>query len=62
MDRLSEFLARVRGLPVLIAILLAILNFAIQFFPPLEPLARINLFLHLAVIVGLIGLLLGRVL
>lgn len=62
MDRLSNFLARVRGLPALIAILLAIVNLAIQFVPPLEPLARTNVFLHLAVILGLIGLLLARTL
>jgi hypothetical protein len=61
-DRLSNFLARVRGLPALIAILLAIVNLAIQFVPPLEPLARTNVFLHLAVILGLIGLLLARTL
>jgi hypothetical protein len=62
LDRLSEFLARVRGLPVLLAILLAVINLAIQFVPPLEPLARTNLFLHLAVILGLIGILLARTL
>ncbi len=60
MDRLSEFLARVRGLPSLIAILLAVLNFVIQFIPGLEILARTNLFLHLAVIIGLMGLMLAR--
>ncbi len=62
MERLSEFLARVRGLPALIAIALAILNFAIQFIPGLDLLARTNLFLHLAVILGLLGLMLARVL
>ncbi len=62
MERLSEFLARVRGLPALIAIALALLNFVIQFIPGLDFLARTNLFLHLALILGLIGLMLARVL
>ncbi len=62
MERLSEFLARVRGLPVLIAVLLVVVNLVIQFIPPLEFLARTNLLLHLGVIVGLLGLALVRVL
>ncbi len=62
MDQLSEFLARVRGLPVLVGIVLVIINLVIQFVPPLEFLARTNLLLHLGVIIGLFGLMLSRVL
>ena len=62
LDRMSEFLAKVRGLPVLIGILLVIANLVIQFIPPLEPLARTNVLLHLGVLVGLAGLMLARVL
>jgi len=62
LDRLSEFLAKRRGLPTLLAILLVIVNLIIQFIPGLEWLARTNLFLHLGVIVGLIGVLLSAAL
>ena len=62
MDQLSEFLARVRGLPVLVGIVLVLINLVIQFVPPLEFLARTNLLLHLGVIIGLFGLMLSRVL
>jgi hypothetical protein len=62
LDRLSEFLSKRRGLPTLLAILLVIVNLIIQFIPGLEWLARTNLFLHLGVIVGLIGVLLSAAL
>ena len=62
LDRLSELLAKRRGLPTLLAILLVIVNLIVQFIPGLEWLARTNLFLHLGVIVGLIGVLLSAAL
>lgn len=62
LDQLSAYLARVKGLPVLAGILLVVINLVIQFIPPLEPLARTNLLLHLGVIVGLAGMMLVRVL
>lgn len=62
LDRLSEFLARRRGLPTMIAILLVLVNLILQFVPGLEWLARSNLFLHLGVIVGLLGFLLSAAL
>jgi hypothetical protein len=62
LDRLSEFLAKRRGLPTLLAILFVIINFVIQFIPGMEWFARTNLFLHLGVIVGLIGVLLSAAL
>jgi len=61
-DRFSEFLARRRGLPVIIAILLVAINLILQFIPGLEWLARTNLFLHLGVIIGLLGILLAAAL
>ncbi len=61
-DRFSEFLARRRGLPVIIAILLVAINLIVQFIPGLEWLARTNLFLHLGVIIGLLGILLAAAL
>lgn len=62
LDRMSEFLAKVRGLPILIGILLVVINLVIQFIPPLEPLARTNVLLHLGVLIGLVGIMLARVL
>lgn len=62
LDRMSEFLAKVRGLPVLIGIVLVIANLVIQFIPVLEPLARTNVLLHLGVLIGLAGILLARAL
>ena len=59
LDRLSEFLAKRRGLPTMIAILLVIVNLILQFLPGLEWLARTNLLLHIGVIVGLLGILLS---
>ena len=62
LDRISEFLSKRRGLPTMLAILLVIVNLILQFIPGLEWLAHTNLFLHLGVIVGLIGVLLSAAL
>jgi hypothetical protein len=62
LDRLSEFLSKRRGLPTMIAILLVIINLVLQFVPGAEWLARTNLFLHLGIIIGLIGVLLSAAL
>jgi len=63
LERISNFLARKPGLPILIAIALASLNFLLQLFPDSWPiidwLAHKHLFLHLSLILGLLGLLLG---
>ncbi len=62
LDRLSEFLSKRRGLPTMIAILLVVINLVLQFVPGAEWLARTNLFLHLGIIIGLIGVLLSAAL
>jgi hypothetical protein len=62
LDRLSEFLAKRRGLPMMIAVGLIVLNLLVQFIPGLDWLARTNLFLHLGLIVGFIGILLSAAL
>ena len=62
LDRLSEFLSKRRGLPTMIAILLVAINLALQFIPGAEWLARTNLFLHVGVIVGFLGILLSAAL
>jgi len=62
LDRISEYLAHNKGLPVFVGVLLVILNYAAQFFAPVPVVGFIgstNLLLHLGVIVGLIGILLG---
>lgn len=65
MKRISEFLARLPGLPVLIGLGLILLNFVLQLLPAwpvIEWMARVNLLLHLGLLVSLIGVLLIRAL
>ena len=59
LDRLSQLLAQVRGLPILVAVGMVLLNFLLQYVevPAIAVLAESNLFLHLAVVVGLLGVL-----
>lgn len=62
LKQLSEFLAHHRGLPVLLGVALAALNFILELLPPLPIigwLTEVDLFLHLGVIVGFLGLLIG---
>lgn len=65
LKRVGDFLARVPGLPILVAVGLVILNFVLQLLPDWPVvgwLARSHLLLHLGVIVGFLGVLLGDVL
>jgi hypothetical protein len=74
MSQLLDRMERVRGLPVLVGVALVLLNFVLQvalhFIVPgaerngflLFLLTDGNLFLHLGVLVGLVGLLVGDVL
>lgn len=61
LDRFSQFLAQVRGLPILLAVGLVLLNLMLQFvqIPMVVVLAETNVFLHLGVVVGLLGVLLS---
>jgi len=62
LKRSSEFLARLPGLPILVAIGLVAFNFVLQLLPDWPVvgwLAHTNLFLHAGLIVGLLGILLG---
>jgi hypothetical protein len=61
LDRLSAFIARYKGLPTMLAVLLVVLNFVVQFLP-LGWLSSSNLLLHLGIVVGLTGLLLAEAL
>jgi len=61
-DRLSEYLAHNKAMPVFLGVLLVILNYGVQFFvhlPVLDLVGSTNLLLHLGIIVGLLGILLG---
>ncbi len=62
LSRLSEFIARRRGLLPMIAVGFIALNFVLQFVPGLEAFNAYNVFLHLGLIVGLVGLLLSQAL
>lgn len=59
LDYLSETLASRKGLLLILAILLVVANFVLQLFPGLGWIAQSNLFLHLGVIVGLLGVMLA---
>jgi hypothetical protein len=61
-DVLSEYLAHNKAMPVFLGVLLVALNYVFQFLPAwpvLGVLAHSNLLLHLGVIVGLLGMLIG---
>jgi len=60
LKRASEFIARLPGLPILVAVGLVILNFVLQLLPDCW-LAHTNLFLHVGIVLGLLGMLLGEV-
>jgi hypothetical protein len=65
LKRISSFLARMPGLPVFVAVGLVVLNLILQFLPDWPVvgwLAHTNLFLHLGLIVGFLGLLVGEAL
>jgi hypothetical protein len=60
-DRLSEFLAPRKGLLPLIGAFLVITNLVIQFFP-VGWIKDSNLFLHLGIVIAIVGLMLAWVL
>jgi hypothetical protein len=64
LDTLSDFLEKRRGLLPLIGLGLIVLNWVLQVFPGPGSgwIVDSNLFLHLGLVVSLIGLLLVRVL
>ncbi len=57
LDRLSEFFAHRKGLLVMVGAALVVLNFVLQFVPGWV--GQSNLFLHLGVLVALMGVLLA---
>jgi hypothetical protein len=59
LDRLSEFIARRKGLLPIIGLLLIIANLMIQFMMPGSLLATSNLLLHIGLVVAIFGLMLS---
>jgi hypothetical protein len=65
LERITNFLARYPGLPVLLGLVLILINFVFQLLPPwpvIGWMAQVNLCLHLGLVTSLIGLLLIRTL
>ncbi len=58
-DRLSEFLAHRKGLLPLVGLLLIIINLLLQFILPPGWLVSSNLFLHLGLIIAILGLMIA---
>jgi hypothetical protein len=61
LDDVSEFLAHRKGLLPLVGLALIVLNFTLQLFPS-SWLAQTNCFLHLGLILAIVGFLLARAL
>jgi len=59
LDSLAEILAQRKGLMIIISILLIVTNYLLQFVPGLGWVSQTNLFLHLGVIIGLIGVMIA---
>lgn len=59
LDVLSEYLAHRKGLLPMLGILLVIANGILQFFPEAGWLAATNLFLHIGIVLALVGILIA---
>ena len=59
LDRVSAFIARYKGLPIMLAVVLVLVKFLLQ-FRDLGWLSSSNLFRHLGIVVALIGQLLAE--
>ena len=59
LDNLSDFLAHRKGLLPIIGIFLIALNLILQFLPQTGWLAQTNLFLHVGIILAIIGFMLA---
>jgi hypothetical protein len=62
LDKSADFMAERPGVLPLVAIGLIILNFFLQIFPGSGWIVESNLFLHLGLVIGFIGLLIIRAL
>lgn len=61
MDRVSEFIAHRKGLLPMIGLLLVLVNFVLQVFP-VGWVSQTNCFLHLGIILAIVGFLIARAL
>ncbi len=59
LDQLSEYFAHRKGLLPMVGIVLVILNLIFQAIPGMGWLASSNLFLHLGVILAIVGMMLA---
>ena len=59
LDRLSNFLAHRKGLLPLLGLLLITINYVLQFMPAAGWVAQSDLFLHLGLIIAILGLMLA---
>ena len=64
LDRISDYIAAHRGMPILLAVLLVVLNYVLRVIPGTQFgffgfVASTDLLLHLGVLIGLLGVLLG---
>ncbi|MBE9474261.1 MAG: hypothetical protein IMY85_05165 [Chloroflexi bacterium] len=59
LDAASEFLARRKGLLPIVGILLVIFNGVLQFIPGSGAIVETNIFLHLGVIIAVLGIMLA---
>ena len=57
LDKLSEFLAPRKGLLPLLGVLLVLINYLLQFYPAAGWVAETDLFLHLGILLAILGLL-----
>ena len=61
LDRISDYVARHRGMPILFGILLVVLNYILRAIPDMQLgfVESTDLLLHLGIVIGLLGVLLG---
>ena len=59
LDRMSEYLAHRKGLLPIIGMILIIVNLIVQFVFPQSPLAFSNIFLHVGLIIAILGFMLS---
>jgi hypothetical protein len=62
LKRTGDFVARMPGLPIIIAVGFVVINFLLQLLPAWPVvgwLAHTHLFLHIGLVLGFVGILLG---
>ncbi len=67
LDRISDYIANHRGAPVFLAVILVVLNYVLRIIPGAQLgllgfVVSTDLLLHLGIVIGLLGVLLGEAL